>query len=126
MKRRLQHHPRPRVVVDICRQTSRRPRTWRCSPRLSRFAAVRSRLDHGHSLRLNGRLSGRRARSPSCRRSGGPAPMLKLSLFASRQVTAINVVTAVFYGASSSAGHLVLLQCQPILGYTATEGGPLF
>ena len=52
--------------------------------------------------------------------------MLKLSLFASRQVTAINVVTAVFYGASSAAGHLVLLQCQPILGYTATEGGPLF
>jgi hypothetical protein len=36
--------------------------------------------------------------------------MLKLSLLASRQFTAINVVTAAFYGALAAAGYLLALQ----------------
>jgi EmrB/QacA subfamily drug resistance transporter len=51
------------------------------------------------------------------------APMLKLSFFASRQFTAINVATVVFYGALAAAGYLLVLQCQLTLGYTATEAG---
>jgi EmrB/QacA subfamily drug resistance transporter len=50
-------------------------------------------------------------------------PMLKLSLFASRQFTAINVVTVVFYGALAAAGYLLVLRCELTLGYTATEAG---
>ena len=51
------------------------------------------------------------------------APMLKISLFASRQFTAINVATAVYYGALAAAGYLLVLECQLVLGYTATEAG---
>jgi hypothetical protein len=36
--------------------------------------------------------------------------MLKLSLLASRQFTAINVVTVAFYGALAAAGYLLVLQ----------------
>ena len=50
-------------------------------------------------------------------------PMLKLSLFRSRQFTAINVATVVFYGALAAAGYLLVLRCQLTLGYTATEAG---
>jgi MFS family permease len=49
--------------------------------------------------------------------------MLKLSLFAARQFTAINIATVVFYGALAAAGYLLVLQCELILGYTATEAG---
>ena len=51
------------------------------------------------------------------------APMLKLSLFASRQFTAINIATVVFYGALAAAGYLLVLRCELTLGYTATAAG---
>jgi EmrB/QacA subfamily drug resistance transporter len=53
------------------------------------------------------------------------APMLKLSLFASRQFSAINLVTVVFYGALAAAGYLLVLRCELTLGYTATEAGAI-
>jgi MFS family permease len=49
--------------------------------------------------------------------------MLELSLFASRQFTAINAATVVFYGALAAAGYLLVLRCELTLGYTATEAG---
>jgi len=50
-------------------------------------------------------------------------PMIKLSLFASRQFSAINVATVFFYGALAAGAYLLVLRCQLILGYTATEAG---
>jgi len=49
--------------------------------------------------------------------------MLKLSLFASRQFTAINIATVVFYGALAAAGYLLVLRCELTLNYTATAAG---
>ena len=54
---------------------------------------------------------------------GEGGSVLKLSLFASRQFTAINVVTVVFYGALAAAGYLLVLRSELTLGYTATEAG---
>jgi EmrB/QacA subfamily drug resistance transporter len=51
------------------------------------------------------------------------APMLRLSLFASRQFDAINVTTVVFYGALSAASYLLILQCELQLGYSASQAG---
>jgi EmrB/QacA subfamily drug resistance transporter len=51
------------------------------------------------------------------------APMLRLSLFASRQFDAINLVTVLFYGALSAAGYLIVVQLQLGLGYSATQAG---
>ena len=51
------------------------------------------------------------------------APMVKLSLFASRQFSAINLATVVFYGALAAAGYLLVLRCELTLGYTATQAG---
>jgi EmrB/QacA subfamily drug resistance transporter len=51
------------------------------------------------------------------------APMLRLSLFASRQFDAINVVTLLFYGALTAAGYLIVVDLQLRLGYTATQAG---
>jgi EmrB/QacA subfamily drug resistance transporter len=51
------------------------------------------------------------------------APMLQLSLFASRQFSAINAATVVYYGALAAAGYLVVLWCQLVLGYSATRAG---
>jgi EmrB/QacA subfamily drug resistance transporter len=51
------------------------------------------------------------------------APMLQLSLFASRQFDAINVATVLFYGALSAAGYLITVQLELQLGYTATQAG---
>jgi EmrB/QacA subfamily drug resistance transporter len=51
------------------------------------------------------------------------APMLRLSLFASRQFDAINVTTVLFYGALSAAGYLLVLECELQLGYSAAEAG---
>jgi EmrB/QacA subfamily drug resistance transporter len=50
-------------------------------------------------------------------------PMLRTSLFRSRQFVAINVATLLFYGAVAAAGYLVVLQCQLQLGYSATAAG---
>ena len=49
--------------------------------------------------------------------------MLKLSLFASRQFTVINIATVVFYGALAAAGYLIVLRCELTLGYTAAQAG---
>ncbi len=51
------------------------------------------------------------------------APMLRLSLFRSRQFDAINVATVLFYGALGAAGYLLVLQCELRLGYSASEAG---
>ncbi len=51
------------------------------------------------------------------------SPMLRLSLFASRQFDAINVATFVLYGALGAAAYLVFLQCELRLGYSAAQAG---
>ncbi|MFI5952298.1 DHA2 family efflux MFS transporter permease subunit [Cryptosporangium sp. NPDC051539] len=51
------------------------------------------------------------------------APMLRLSLFASRQFDAINVTTVLFYGGLAAAGYLLVLQCELQLGYSAAAAG---
>jgi EmrB/QacA subfamily drug resistance transporter len=51
------------------------------------------------------------------------APMLRLSLFSSRQFDAINVGTFVLYGALAAAAYLVFLQCELRLGYSAAQAG---
>lgn len=51
------------------------------------------------------------------------APMVRLSLFRSRQFDAINVTTVLFYGALAAAGYLLVIQCQLVLGWSATAAG---
>ena len=51
------------------------------------------------------------------------APMLKLSLFASRQFDAINVATVLFYGALTAATYLIVIELELKLGYTASQAG---
>jgi EmrB/QacA subfamily drug resistance transporter len=51
------------------------------------------------------------------------APMIRLSLFGSRQFDAINITTVLFYGALSAAGYVLILECQLRLGYTAAQAG---
>jgi EmrB/QacA subfamily drug resistance transporter len=51
------------------------------------------------------------------------APMLKLSLFASRQFDAINITTVLFYGALTAANYLIVIELELRLGYTATQAG---
>lgn len=50
-------------------------------------------------------------------------PMLKLSLFGSRQFSAINLATVLFYGALAAAGYLLVLRCELTLGWSATRAG---
>jgi len=50
-------------------------------------------------------------------------PMLRLSLFRSRQFSAINATTVLLYGALAAASYLVILQCQLRLGYSAAAAG---
>jgi Na+/melibiose symporter-like transporter len=50
-------------------------------------------------------------------------PMLRLSLFGSRQFDAINVATLLLYGGNAAAAYLVILQVQFTLGYSAAEAG---
>lgn len=50
-------------------------------------------------------------------------PMLRVSLFASRQFSAINATTVLLYGALGAAGYLVVLQLQLQLGYSAAQAG---
>jgi EmrB/QacA subfamily drug resistance transporter len=52
-----------------------------------------------------------------------PDPILKLSLFASRQFDAINMTTLLLYGALGAAGYMLVLQLQLQLGYTAAQAG---
>ncbi len=51
------------------------------------------------------------------------APMLKLSLFASRQFDAINVATVLVYGGLAAAGYLIAVQTELKLGYSAAQAG---
>ena len=51
------------------------------------------------------------------------APMLKLSLFSSRQFSAINAATVLLYGAQYAATYLLILRCELTLGYTAAQAG---
>jgi EmrB/QacA subfamily drug resistance transporter len=51
------------------------------------------------------------------------APMLRLSLFKSRQFDAINATTVLFYGALSAASYLLVLQCELRLGYSGSQAG---
>src|ERR671930_1892585 len=50
-------------------------------------------------------------------------PMLRTSLFLSRQFDAINAATVLFYGALAAASYLVVLQCELRLGYSASAAG---
>ena len=51
------------------------------------------------------------------------APMLRLSLFASRQFDAINVITVLLYGALGTASYILFLQFELRLGYSAAQAG---
>jgi EmrB/QacA subfamily drug resistance transporter len=51
------------------------------------------------------------------------SPMLRLSLFASRQFDSINVTTLLLYGALAAAAYLLVLQVQLQLGYSAAAAG---
>jgi predicted MFS family arabinose efflux permease len=53
------------------------------------------------------------------------SPMLRLSLFRSRQFDAINVTTLLLYGALAAGGYLLVLQVQFQLGYSATAAGAI-
>jgi MFS family permease len=53
----------------------------------------------------------------------GVPPMLPLDVFASRQFTAVNVVTFVIYGALSGTIFLIVLQLQVVSGYTPLAAG---
>jgi EmrB/QacA subfamily drug resistance transporter len=52
-----------------------------------------------------------------------PAPMLSLSLFASTQFTATNVVTFIIYGAIGGALFLLPIELQQVSGYTPLQAG---
>jgi EmrB/QacA subfamily drug resistance transporter len=57
-------------------------------------------------------------------RSGGKVPpMLPLDVFASRQFTAVNVVTFVIYAALSGTIFLLVLQLQVVSGYSPLAAG---
>src|SRR3954465_8853833 len=51
------------------------------------------------------------------------APMLRLSLFKSRQFDAINLATLLFYGALTGAGYLIVIELELRLGYSASRAG---
>jgi EmrB/QacA subfamily drug resistance transporter len=57
------------------------------------------------------------------RADGKVPPMLPLDVFASRQFTAVNVVTFVIYGALSGTIFLLVLQLQVVSGYSPLEAG---
>ena len=57
------------------------------------------------------------------RSAGKVAPMLPLDVFASRQFTAVNVVTFVIYGALSGTIFLLVLQLQVVSGYSPLASG---
>ncbi|MER6613513.1 MFS transporter [Streptomyces xantholiticus] len=52
-----------------------------------------------------------------------PEPMLPLSIFASRQFTAVNVVTLCVYAAFGGFFFLIVLQLQVVSGYSALAAG---
>jgi EmrB/QacA subfamily drug resistance transporter len=50
-------------------------------------------------------------------------PMLRLSLFTSRQFDAINIATVLFYGGLNAVSYLLILQMELRLGYSASAAG---
>ena len=60
----------------------------------------------------------RRSRSPE-----HVPPMLPLDVFASRQFTAVNLVTFVVYGALSGMLFLLVLELQVVSGYSPLQAG---
>ena len=63
-------------------------------------------------------LERRRARRP-----GGPAPMLPLDIFSSRQFSLINVITFCVYGAFSGELFLLVLELQAAVRFSALAAG---
>ncbi len=59
------------------------------------------------------------------RRSGGrgPDPMLPLGIFASRQFTAVNIVTFIVYGGMSVQFFLLVVDLQVVAGYSPIVAG---
>jgi EmrB/QacA subfamily drug resistance transporter len=57
------------------------------------------------------------------RSAGTVPPMLPLDVFASRQFTAVNVVTFVIYAALSGTIFLLVLQLQVVSGYSPLQAG---
>jgi EmrB/QacA subfamily drug resistance transporter len=53
----------------------------------------------------------------------GVPPMLPLNVFASRQFTAVNIVTFVIYGALGGTIFLLVLQLQVVSGYSPLDAG---
>jgi EmrB/QacA subfamily drug resistance transporter len=51
------------------------------------------------------------------------APMLRVSLFSSRQFDAINVATLLLYGGLAAASYLITVELELKLGYTAAQAG---
>lgn len=52
-----------------------------------------------------------------------PQPMLPLSLFSSRQFTAVNLVTVAVYAALSGVLFLLMVHLQQVVGYSALQAG---
>ena len=57
------------------------------------------------------------------RPAGGVAPRLPLDVFASRQFTAVNVVTFLVYGALGGTLFLLVLELQVVAGFSPLEAG---
>ena len=60
---------------------------------------------------------------PARRRDGPPRPMLPLDVFASRQFSAVNVVTFVVYGGMSVMFFLFVVNLQVVSGFSAVAAG---
>jgi MFS family permease len=69
-----------------------------------------------------GRHGGTRWSMPA-RHDGPPQPMLPLDVFASRQFSAVNVVTFVVYGGMSVMFFLLVLNLQVVSGFSAVAAG---
>jgi len=64
-----------------------------------------------------------RRRGKDGARKAAPQPMLPLSIFASRQFTAVNIVTFVVYGGMSVMFFLFVLNLQVVAGFSAIAAG---
>lgn len=70
-----------------------------------------------------GFLAVERRRGRALPGAGGPAPMVPLEVFGSRQFSAINVITFCVYGAFSGMLFLLVLQLQVSAGFSALAAG---
>ncbi|XVQ14466.1 MFS transporter [Spirillospora sp. CA-255316] len=69
------------------------------------------------------RLPGRRRGAGKGAQDGAPRPMLPLDVFASRQFSAVNVVTFVVYGGMGVMFFLFVLNLQVVSGFSAVAAG---